>query len=223
MSIDDNRFKLAYAREKFGQALQDLATEPGIPSGVVASSLVALCHGSAGRFAGRRASRSFCWDVRGERVEKIAVWKKDGAGEHTWEGLTTKKARTFFIGLDTPIITALSHACFVIAGEVGEKVLDPDKYRAGTALDEVLFSQRIASALANRVKMEAENLWQEIRKRSWEIIAHNEPVARELIARLDRTETLQRQALRTPLEGVQKIPNDWRWLPQRTGQSMSPV
>jgi hypothetical protein len=74
-------------------------------------------------------------------VEKIAVWKKDGAGEHTWEGLTTKKARTFLLGPDTPIISALSHACFVIAGEVGEKVLDPDKYRAGTALDEALLDR----------------------------------------------------------------------------------
>jgi hypothetical protein len=118
------------------------------------------------------------------------------------------------VALLTPIITALSHACFVIAGEVGEKVLDPDEYRAGTALDEVLFSQRIASALANRVKMEEEDLWQEIRRRSWQIIAHNGPVARELIARLERTETLQRRALTTPLEGVQKIPDDWRWLPQ---------
>jgi hypothetical protein len=145
-------------------------------------------------------------------VEKIAVWKRAGASEHTWEGLTTKKARTFFIDPDTPIITALSHACFVIAGEVGEKVLDPDTYRAGTALDEVLFSQRIAYALANRVKMTEENLWQEIRKRSWQIIAYNEPVAQELIGRLDRTESLQRRALTTPLERVKKIPDDWQWL-----------
>jgi hypothetical protein len=31
MSMDDDRFKLAYAREKFGQALHELATEPGSP------------------------------------------------------------------------------------------------------------------------------------------------------------------------------------------------
>jgi hypothetical protein len=68
-----------------------------------------------------------------------------------------------------------------------------------------LVLQRIASALANRVKMEQKDLWQEIRKRSWQIIAHNGPVARELIARLERTETLQRRALTTPLEGVQKF------------------
>ena len=118
-------------------------------------------------------------------VEKIAVWKKQ-----------------------------LSHACFVIAGEVGELLLDPDGYREGTSLDEVLFSQRIARAVAKRVKMEAEDLWQEIRKRSWQIIAHNAPVARELISRLDRTESLQRRALTAPMEKVQKIPDDWCWLPQ---------
>lgn len=57
-------------------------------------------------------------------------------------------------GPDTPITKALSHACYVITGEVGEAVLDPDGYRAGTALDEVLHSQRIAYALALRVKMD---------------------------------------------------------------------
>ncbi len=93
-------------------------------------------------------------------VEKIAVWKgpREGAG-HAWAGMTQKKAPTFLIGPDTPLIKALSHACYVIAGEVAEMVLDPHEYRAGTALDEVLFSQRIAWALADRVKMEPEKLW----------------------------------------------------------------
>ena len=136
-------------------------------------------------------------------VEKIAVWKRppEGVG-HAWEGMTLKKAPTFLIRRDTPLIKALSHACYVIAGEVAEAVLDPHEYRAGTALDEVLFSQRIAGALADRAKMEAEKLWEEIRKRSWQIIVHNKSAARELISRLDRTETLQRKALTNVLDKI---------------------
>jgi len=147
-------------------------------------------------------------------VAKILVWKAPNDGENAWQGMTEKKGRSFQIGPDTPIKRALSHACFVIAGEVGEAVLDPDGFRAGTALDEVLFSQRIALALAHRVSMESDVLWEHIRKRSWHIIAYNEAPARELIAKLDRTETLQRRALTDVLECVRKIPDDWQFLPQ---------
>jgi hypothetical protein len=145
-------------------------------------------------------------------VEKIRIWKNRN-NEVAWEGMTSIKAPEFLIGPNTPLIKALSHACFTIAGEVGERVLDPNEYRTGTALDEVLFSQWVAQAVARRAKMDPATLWQEVRKRSWQIIAHNESAARELISRLDRTETLQRKALTSALEKVEKIPDDWQWLP----------
>lgn len=153
------------------------------------------------------------------QVEKIAVWKAPGGGEYEWAGVTTKKGRSFFIGPDTPIAKALSHACFVIAGEVGEAILAPNEYRAGTALDEVIYTQRIVYALAHRVKMEEADLWEQIRKRSWNIISQNEAVGRKLISRLDRTETLQRRALTDALDRVRQIPDDWQWLP--SGQQLT--
>ena len=71
-------------------------------------------------------------------------------------------------------------AAFLVAGEVGEAVLDTANYRRGTSIDEILLSQLIAAWCAENVGMASEERWRCVRNRTAAIIKYNETLAREL-------------------------------------------
>jgi hypothetical protein len=144
----------------------------------------------------------------GVRIESISIWKHSGGVvPDSWIGETTRKIG-WRIDDNTPPVDALKTACYLIAGEVGEWVLKRDEYRKTTSMDEVAMVQRIALGFARRFEMRPEDLFQQVRTRAAEIIRHNRAVADNLMARLDRKQTLRRRDLGL-LDRVQKIPNDW--------------
>jgi hypothetical protein len=63
-------------------------------------------------------------------------------GSEQWKGATIERSR-WSIGPQTPLPVCLKRICYIIAGEIGEWVLDRDNYRNGTSLDEIALSQRM--------------------------------------------------------------------------------
>ena len=143
----------------------------------------------------------------GLKITSITVWRHKTL-DRAWLGITNERRR-WSITPTTPIREALTRACFIIAGEAGEVVLDPDGYRKGSSIDEVALSQRIVLGYARILGDEPERLWNAVRSRAAHIIGHNKHLAQELIARLDRTQTLRNRAMHDVLSQVQQIPSDW--------------
>jgi hypothetical protein len=149
----------------------------------------------------------------GIEVECVAIWHGTHpmTGIPAWCGGTFERKRRWKLGPQSPLDDVLKRAGFMIAGEAGEAVLDPDGYRRGSSLDEVVGSQALVAAYAPPAAAEArggETLWRKVRARSAAIIYYNKAVARDLIERLDRTQTVRGRALKEILARVQLLRPD---------------
>jgi hypothetical protein len=90
------------------------------------------------------------------KIKYIAIWSAGMVhGAEGWMGITKESERRWSFSPQTPLLTALNRVCYIIAGEAGEVILDPDNYRKGSSLDEVVLSQRMALDLAHRASSPA--------------------------------------------------------------------
>ena len=82
----------------------------------------------------------------------------------------------------------LLRICSLIAGVVGEEVIDPAGCRDGSSIDEVVVSQVLAEGLAQRDDLngvEPKQIWNACWRRTAAIIHGNEKAARIVAAKLD--------------------------------------
>jgi hypothetical protein len=102
----------------------------------------------------------------------------------------------------------LNRTAFLIAGLVGEAVLDPRGYRSGSSLDEVTVSQYLIAALHEREGLPGHpsELWALVWRWTATVIKHNTGVAREIASRLAGKRRIEGKPLARLLERVRPIP-----------------
>jgi hypothetical protein len=146
----------------------------------------------------------------GLRVERVRIWSRPDPlnGGPLWGGLTDYvRRKRVAITPETPLPKVLSNICLIVAGEVGEFILDPGGYREASSLDEVVISQNIANLAATEVGIDPRVLWFFCRLRVAAIIEHNRTAAAELARLLDRCPSITSTPLRRALELVQPLPD----------------
>ena len=112
------------------------------------------------------------------------------------------------IGPDASPEFVLTQICKVIAGCLGEEVLDPSGVREASSLDEVLISQLLANTLSSLPELERRDpkeIWNACWARTAHVIQRNEDVARELIAKLSKTESIRGAPLMESLAKVRQV------------------
>src|SRR5262245_22222937 len=109
-------------------------------------------------------------------------------GRSAWGGLTRwaqpqpfGPAGEFAVEFaNVPTATVLTQIAVTIAGVVAEAVFDPDEYRDGSSIDEVLVAQVLTDQLAARLGLVAPELWDLCWRRTAAVLKHNERVARAI-------------------------------------------
>jgi Protein of unknown function (DUF3987) len=129
-------------------------------------------------------------------ITSVRVFQSDGA----WCGVT-EEDQPWRLDPATPTKTWLARARFLIAGEVGERMLDSDRYRKGTSIDEIAGSQIICKLLFRDRAAEfagidhPAQLFARIYNEATAIIKTNENTARKLMDQLDRYGELHGKSL----------------------------
>jgi hypothetical protein len=181
-----------------------IATEGRAPFALPRSAAAAheAGHAIVGAAAGDQISRVEIWRERKyERLSGLAAWA--GYTHYTTDGQSG-----WTITPDTPSDAMQRQIWRLLAGVVGEGVLDPAHYLAGSSLDEVAISQVVAAALHEQLGLpgDPEETW----RASWgwtvAIIRHNEAVARELAEKLHLMTSLQGRPLAAILARVRPLP-----------------
>ena len=105
----------------------------------------------------------------------------------------------------------LLRICSLIAGVVGEKVLDPAGCRDGSSIDEVVVSQILAEGLvqcADLNGVEPKQIWNACWHRTVAIIHGNEKAARTVAAKLDTYGIVRRKQLARLTDGIRRLADD---------------
>ena len=148
-------------------------------------------------------------------LASVDISRRVVCGIPAWGGYTkfaVKHSDITLIGPNAePTDKVLQRICTVIAGVVGERVLDPSSYREGSSLDEVVVSQLMADALTQRPELQhltPKNLWNSCWHRTVAIIMNNEKLARSLMAKLDAQNIVGRKQLEKLTANIRRLEND---------------
>ena len=145
---------------------------------------------------------------------RVAIWKHPAASKypvdprHRWVGNNWWSRRLDPIDLSTDRVETAKRVTLMIAGAAGEKLLAPEEWREASSLDEIVLAQFACQVASDNDDILGAALWAICTDRAVTIIEHNEAVARELIAALDKTETIRGTPLAKILSRVRKIPDD---------------
>jgi hypothetical protein len=110
-----------------------------------------------------------------------------------------------------PLRNILLRICSLIAGVVGQKVIDPAGCRDGSSIDEVVVSQVLAEGLAQRDDLdgvEPKKIWNACWHRTVAIIHGNEKAARIVAAKLDICGIVRRKQLDKLTSCVRRLADD---------------
>jgi hypothetical protein len=146
----------------------------------------------------------------GDKVKNIRIWNHQTFGRTYWVGETVRKGKRFAIAAATPPSFVLTQVCFLIAGIVGEAVLDPAEYREGSSVDEVVVAQLLIANLTTLddfKHVDPVQWWQACWRRTSSVIIHNEVAARDLITKLSKTKTIRGTPLESALSTVRQLPD----------------
>jgi hypothetical protein len=147
----------------------------------------------------------------GIRVERVRVFSRDVFGHVAWGGWTYSCEGRGAFGPDSSPELVVRKVCTLIAGVVAEGVLDPAGYRDGSSIDEVVVAQVLIDQLAQRAEYSnivPRRLWGACWGRTVALIKHNETPARELMRKLDLTQTVRGKPLAQVMAQVQQLPGD---------------
>jgi hypothetical protein len=144
-------------------------------------------------------------------VERVRVFTQQAFGQVAWVGWTDSSDPRCLIGPDTAPELILKRACSLIAGVVAEAVLDRGGYRDGSSLDEVVVAQLLIGQLTLREEynnIDPPRLWDACWGRTAALLKHNEAPARDLMRKLDLTQTVRGSPLAKVMAQVQHLPGD---------------
>jgi hypothetical protein len=147
----------------------------------------------------------------GIKVDRVCVFAKDFAGQPVWGGWTYSRYPKMVFDENTPTADVLRRISCLIAGVVGEGILDPTGYRDGSSLDEVIVAQLLVDQLSQRRQHRGvipQVLWNACWRRTSAIISLNERPARTLMAKLALTGTVRGTPLQTAMAAITRVSND---------------
>ena len=146
----------------------------------------------------------------GIRVERVEVFCKKTLGTVAWGGWTYSTERRCAYGPDTAPEQILRKVCNLIAGVIGECVLDPAGYRDGSSLDETVVAQVLVDQVGRREQYNVDppSLWDACWRRTAALIKLNEVPARALMRKLDLTGTVRGTPLAKVMAQVQQLNGD---------------
>jgi hypothetical protein len=124
-------------------------------------------------------------------------WARPYPAEHILVDPTTDPPRNVLLRI-----------CGLIAGAVGEQVLDPTGCRDGSSLDEIVVSQFLAAAMCGYQHDRGRALWNRCWARTATIIHGNERVARAVMAKLDASGIVVRKQLARLTGNVRRLADD---------------
>jgi hypothetical protein len=107
-----------------------------------------------------------------------------------------------------PPRNVLLRMCGLIAGAVGEQVLDPTGCRDGSSIDEIVVSQFLAAAMCRYQHDKGRELWNRCWRRTAMIIHGNQKVAKAVAAKLDAFGIVRRKQLAKLTSKVQRLADD---------------
>jgi hypothetical protein len=132
-----------------------------------------------------------------------------------WTGFT-KSAQPYQLELmltdpaTDPPRNILLRTCNLIAGVVGEQILDPAGYREGSSLDEIIVSQVLAVSLTHRPEYQHVNpktLWEDSWRRTAMVIHGNQKLACAIMTNLDAFGIVRRKQI-AKLTNNRRLSND---------------
>lgn len=128
-----------------------------------------------------------------------------------WYGLTSDNNGIWIIDPATSTPTVLARVRYLIAGEVGEALLDRECYRSGSSLDEIVISQMICASLLQERGSEfaaydhPSKLWNLCRAQAGYIIHSNEDIARQIMRKLAYKDRLRGKQLTAIVDQVKHV------------------
>jgi hypothetical protein len=140
----------------------------------------------------------------GLTILKVKVFER---GTGIWCGAVDETS-SWSINDATPTETALARARYLIGGIAGEAVLDPDNFRKGSSLDEIVLSQVLIAGIWQERHEEfpgveyPNEIWQQCWRQTCCIVKLNEDVGRDLIRKLERSGRLYGKPLAASLRRV---------------------
>jgi hypothetical protein len=146
----------------------------------------------------------------------VEIIRRDVGGHTAWGGFT-QWARPYPPDLmlvdpaTDPPRNVMLRICSLIAGIVGEQVLDPADYREGSSLDEIIVSQVLAKGLGWRAEyqhVKPKVLWDSCWHRTAMIIRGNQKVARAVIGKLDAFGIVRRKQLGRLTTNIRRLSID---------------
>jgi hypothetical protein len=144
---------------------------------------------------------------QGLTIVRVEVFKRSGPQGEVWGGATNENA-PWRIDTTTPTAGVLARVRYMVAGIAGEPILDPDGYRRGSSLDEIVLSQMIYVRVMQERSSEfvgvdhPHEIWSGCWWQTCVILKHNEDIARDLMRKLARTGCLRGKPLAASLRQV---------------------
>jgi hypothetical protein len=143
----------------------------------------------------------------GLAIVQVEVFKCSGPQGEVWGGATNENA-PWRIDATTPTAGVLARVRYMVAGIAGEAILDPEGYRRGSSLDEIVLSQLICVRVLQERSSEfvgvdhPHEIWSGCWRQTCVILKRNEDIARDLMRKLARTGCLRGKPLAASLRRV---------------------
>jgi hypothetical protein len=143
----------------------------------------------------------------GLTIVNVEIFQRTTSFGKNWCG-RNDEASSWSFGDATPTTTVLARAKYLVAGVAAEQIFDPENFRHGSSIDEIVICQAICDGVFQTRRSEfpdiahPRELWSWCWRETCSTLIKHQDAVRALMAKLDRTECLRGKPLAATLRRV---------------------